>query len=73
MNLFRSEEHARRWSQFDPATGEGILTLDELVELFSVGHFTRRLDPDYMASGLHGDTFMNAVTDLGKTRPFWSP
>ena len=73
MNLFRSEEDVRQWSQFDPATRQGILTLDELVELFSVAHFTRRLDPDYIASGLHGDAFVAAVTELGRTNPFWSP
>lgn len=73
MNLFRSEEDVRQWSRFDPATSEGILPLDELVELFSVDHFTRRLDPDYVASGLHGDALVGAVTELAKTRPYWSP
>jgi len=35
MNLFRSEEHIRTWARFDPATEEGILTLLDLVKLFS--------------------------------------
>ncbi|MDH3296539.1 MAG: hypothetical protein OER95_19635 [Acidimicrobiia bacterium] len=73
MNLFRSEEDVRHWSQFDPATSEGILPLDELVELFSVDHFTRRLETDYIASGLHGNTLIAAVTELAKTKPYWSP
>jgi hypothetical protein len=35
MNLFRSEEHIRNWARYDPATKEGIFTLEELVKLFT--------------------------------------
>ena len=73
MNLFRSEEHVRAWSQFDPATTEGILALDELAELFSVAHFTRRLDADYVSSGLHAEELLAALRERGRDRPFWSP
>ncbi len=73
MNLFRSEEHIRNWARFDPATGEGILPLPDLARLFSVKHFTRRLDPDYFSQGLYADDLLTALTELGKTRPFWSP
>lgn len=73
MNLFRSEEHTRRWSQFDPTTVEGILPLDTLAELFSVDHFTRRLEPDYVSTGLHAESLLAALRDLATTLPFWSP
>ena len=73
MNLFRSEEHVLNWAGFDPVTEEGILSLPDLVDLFSVKHFTRRLDLDYFSRGLYADGFVAAVTELGKTRPFWSP
>jgi hypothetical protein len=73
MNLFRSEEHIRNWTRFDPATEEGIIPLPDLVNLFSVKHFTRRLDPNYFSRGLYADDFLAALTELGKTRPFWSP
>ena len=73
MNLFRSEEHVRNWARFDPATEEGILSLPDLTNLFSVGHFTRRLDPDYFSRGQYADEFTAALTELGRTRPFWSP
>jgi hypothetical protein len=72
MNLFRSEEHVRNWAAFDPATEGGILPLPDLVKLFSVGHFARRLDPDYFSQGLYADEFVAAVFELGNTRPFWS-
>jgi hypothetical protein len=73
MNLFRSEEHIRNWACYDPATESAILPLPDLVGLFSVDHFTRRLDPDYFSRGLYADSFLAAATEIGKTRPFWSP
>ncbi|NIM99509.1 MAG: hypothetical protein GTO24_15990 [candidate division Zixibacteria bacterium] len=72
MNLFRSEEHIHNWARFDPATNERIIALPDLVNLFSVKHFTRRLDPDYFSRNLYLDDFLTAVKELGKTRPFWS-
>ena len=74
MNLFQSEEHIHNWAGFDPeATEEGSLSLPDLVDLFSLKHFTRRLDPEYFSRGLYADEFVAAVTELGKTRPFWLP
>jgi len=73
MNLFRSEEHIRNWAGFDPATEEGIISLSDLGDLFSVKHFTKRLDPNYFSSGLYMDSFLEAVSQLGEKRPFWSP
>jgi len=40
MNLFRSEEHARRWSQFNALSEEGFISLSELAGFF--GTETRR-------------------------------
>jgi len=72
MNLFRSEEHIRNWARFDPASEEGIIPLPDLVKLFSVKHFTRRLEPDYFSRNLYIEDFLAAVKDLAKNRPFWS-
>ena len=47
MNLFRSEEHIRSWSRFDPAAEQGIVPLADLVMLFSLDMFKKRLEPDY--------------------------
>jgi hypothetical protein len=73
MNLFRSEEHIRNRAGFDPVSEEGIILLPDLVNLFSVKHFTRRLDPDYFSRNLYIGDFLAAVEELAKTRPFWSP
>ncbi len=72
MNLFRSEEHARRWSRYDPAAREGTLPLRDWVHVFSVDYCRKRLEPDYFLSAweLRAGLFQ-ALAALGKTGPFW--
>jgi hypothetical protein len=74
MNLFRSEEHAYHWSGFKPETKQGIVHLSEMVQLFSNKFFKRRLDPDY-ASRMkdYERELLRELTEIGKTRAFWSP
>jgi hypothetical protein len=72
MNLFRSEEHIRNWSSFDPAAEQGIVPLANLAKLFSMDMFKKRLEPDYVARvGQYAKEFFAAVAELGKTLPFW--
>ena len=74
MNLFRSEEHIHKWAQFNPADVEGIIALDDLVELFSCELFRRRLDPDYLSHRQkYVGEFWAILAEMAKTRPFWSP
>ncbi len=69
MNLFRSEEHARNWAGFKPDTEEGIIPLDDLVQLFSGDYFRRRLDADWVTRS------REYAIELGKAfakrGPFW--
>jgi hypothetical protein len=72
MNFFRSEEHIRNWIRFDPTTEDGIISLGDLVKLFSCRYFRRRLDPDYFSNRLQYRTeFLSMIKDIGKTGPFW--
>ncbi len=72
MNLFRSEEHIRSWSRFDPAAEQGIVPLADLVALFSLDMFRKRLEPGYVTrSRQYAGEFLEAVEGLAKTRPFW--
>ncbi|HLZ72111.1 MAG TPA: hypothetical protein VKV26_19570 [Dehalococcoidia bacterium] len=48
MNLFRSEEHARRWAEFDPAFAELLQPLDHWAERFSAPLFRNRGRADYI-------------------------
>ncbi len=72
MNLFRSEEHVRNWAGFDPATEDGILSLPDLLKIFSGSYFRRRLDPDWVSrSREYGRELIGTLVEVGKTGPFW--
>ena len=49
MNLFRSEEHARRWTGFNPAYEMGLRPLATWVERFSGRMFRERGRPDFIS------------------------
>jgi len=48
MNLFRSEEHVRRWAHFDPASQDGIRPIADFASLFGRPMFRERASPDYL-------------------------
>ena len=49
MNLFRSEEHARSWAQFDPAFLQNLQPLAVWAERFGAERFRARLRADYIS------------------------
>jgi hypothetical protein len=72
MNLFRSEEHVRHWARFEPKTDEGIVSLNDLVTLFSGSYFRKRLDPDWVShSREYAIEIVGTLKKIGKTGPFW--
>ena len=74
MNLFRSEEHVRNWDGFVAGTEEGIISLADLVTLFSGNNFRRRPDPDWVSrSGEYAFEMVKTMQEIGKTGPFWQP
>jgi len=52
MNLFRSEEHARRWPQFNPASEaqHGFIPLPDLAAFFGTESRRHMLDADYLSA-----------------------
>jgi hypothetical protein len=73
MTFFRSEDHLRNLAQFDPATEDGIISLPNLLKLFSGRMFRRRLDPDYFSHMReYAPEFMSTLQEAGITNPFWS-
>ena len=50
MLFFRSEEHLKNWTQYNPFLKDGISQLDGLLAMFSSNMFKRRLDPDYFSN-----------------------
>jgi hypothetical protein len=72
MNLFRSEEHIRSWAPFKDGTEEGIISLADLVKLFSGRYFRNRLDADWVShSREYVMDMLATLNELGKTGPFW--
>jgi hypothetical protein len=75
MNLFRSEEHARRWPQFNPASedGLGFIRLEDLVAFFGTESRQHMLDADYLSAWYpRRAAERRAVLErAGKTTPFW--
>ena len=73
MNLFRSEEHARRWAQFNPASEAGFIALPELAGFFGTETRRHMLDGDYLSAWLpkRAAERREYLTRIGKTSPFW--
>jgi hypothetical protein len=73
MNLFRSEEHARRWTQFNPASEVGFIALPDLAGFFGTETRRHMLDADYLSVWFprraveRGDV----MARIGKSVPFW--
>jgi hypothetical protein len=72
MNLFRSGEHVRAWSRYDPETSEGTLPVRDWARIFAAEEFRRRLEPDYFLN-LPGliPSVEAVIRDMGKKGPFW--
>jgi hypothetical protein len=73
MNLFRSEEHARRWSLFNPKSEQGFIRLEELVGFFGTESRRHMLDGDYLSTWLprRAAERREYFERIGKTTPFW--
>jgi hypothetical protein len=73
MNLFRSEEHVRRWNLFNPASEEGFISLPELVEFFGTETRRHMLDADYLSAWYprRAAERLAVLERIGKTSPFW--
>lgn len=72
MNLFACEENVFKWSQTDPASGDGIRPLADWAHVFSIDLFRRRLDPDYLSKmpGYAG-AMREALAARGMTGPWF--
>jgi hypothetical protein len=72
MNLFRSEEHAKNWSLYDPVSADAIMPLADWALAFSGPLVRNRLEPDYLSriKEYRSELFLT-LQKLGRTGPFW--
>ncbi len=68
MNLFRSEEHARRWVGYNEAMDDAVKPLAEWADIFSNQFFRQRTRPDYI-SWAGTEDGMAAFTELRSKLP----
>jgi hypothetical protein len=73
MNLFRSEEHARRWTQFNPASEIGFISLPDLAAFFGTETRRHMLDADYLSTWFprRAAERRDVMARIGKSVPFW--
>ena len=73
MNLFRSEDHARRWEQFRPESEEGFIALPDLAGFFGTESRQHMLDADYLSRWYprRAAERREYLARIGKASPFW--
>ena len=73
MNLFRSEDHARRWPAFQARSEEGFISLTDLAGFFGTESRRHMLDADYLSTWYprRGAERAEYFQRIGKTTPFW--
>jgi len=70
MNLFRSEEHARRWTLYYRDVDDYIMPVSDWGTVFSASMFRNRLDDDYLAhSAEYLEDYRTALQGMGKSIP----
>jgi len=72
MNLFRSKEHVKNWSQFAPGTQAGTLSLADALRVMSTPRHRNRLNANYVSSA--PDTmpaFVARLLEVSGNSPFW--
>lgn len=72
MNLFRSEEHVKRWPLYVRAAEDYVMPVADWARVFEGPLFRKRLEPDYLEKV---DEYLAQYHDdlhtLGKASPFW--
>jgi hypothetical protein len=72
MNFFRSEEHLRNWEGFQEKTKGGIITLSDLMRLFSGSYFKRRREPSYFSNmSKYASDFVTTLDSIENAGDYW--
>jgi hypothetical protein len=72
MNFFRSEEHLRNWEGFEEKKSGGIISLADLMHLFSSPYFTNRRDPEYFSHmGEYTNEMIKKLDSVENAGSYW--
>jgi hypothetical protein len=74
MNLFQSEEDARRWAEFVPGSEAGIVTLEQAMAIMSTPRHRERFTGHYVSSSPgYAAEFFAKLREVTRGDPFWAP
>ena len=74
MNLFRSEEDARNWSEFEAGTEDGIISLADGARIMSTPRHRERLSGKTVSSAPNfAPAFFEHLKTVTNNSPFWAP
>jgi len=72
MNFFRSEVHIQNMTGSEKKKNNGILSLDDLMRLFSGPYFKKRRQPDYYSHmGGYLPDMIATLDTLENAGPYW--
>lgn len=72
MNFFRSEEHLQNWGQFQNSEKQGIISLSDLMCLFSGQYFTNRRQWNYYSlMGYYTSDLVISLSGLQNAGSYW--
>jgi len=72
MNLFRSKEHVKKWSQFKAGTEAGILSLADAMKIMSTPRHRNRLNPDNVSTAAEtAPGFVARLLEVTGNSPHW--
>lgn len=73
MNLFRSEEHVRRWALFKAASAEGLIELIDVAGLFATPSRRHLLDENALSFWFpqRYNERRAFLERIGKATPHW--
>ena len=72
MNLFRSKEHVKNWSQFKGGTEAGMLSLSDAMRVMSTPRHRNRLSANYVSTLQETvPAFVARLLEVTDNSPYW--
>jgi len=74
MNLFRSEEHVRRWSGFEADTAAAMLSFEDMMRIMSTPRHRERRSGHYVSAAPgYLAAFVERLREVTRGSAFWDP
>ncbi len=72
MGLFRSEEHAKNWVDYDPTSSDATMPLTHWAQALTTPSCRTRLETDTLTRQMaYGGELLGVLADFGRTGTRW--